>query len=112
MKILELPVNKHYFNEAQKCDIFEDYREIKEYWIKKLLKEEYQKIEPINIVHTYLEIGQEIFRDDIDLVKFKNGYDNKSPQKIKKFVSIRLTNQNEMTCMGRGIAFAILTKEQ
>lgn len=105
--MLVLPVNKHFFNEVKEQYLEEDYRAIKPYWIKKLLKKEYQFIdEPIKIVHSYIQHGDKIFKTFKE-VKFVMGYDENSPSIVTNFISMRLTRPEEMTCMGRGIAFAI-----
>lgn len=108
MKILELPVNKFYFEQVNNQELEEDYREIKEYWIRRLIKAKYQKKTPLEIVELYNN-NVDIFTS-YDKVLFKNGYSDKSPKKLVSFKSIRLTNSTEMTCMGRGIAFAIKIK--
>ncbi len=105
MKILELPVNKFYFTQVKNNELIEDFRAIKPYWIKKLIKKEYVHLEPIELVKSYLR-GEELFRV-FDEVEFKNGYSSESPKIRVKFESMRFTHPEEMTCMGKGIAFAI-----
>lgn len=106
MRILELPVNKFFFNEAKKHDLVEDYRAIKPYWIKRLLKKEFQSLEPIDVVKRFFAGDTDLFQS-YDKVVFKNGYADNSPTYEATFEGMRFTQSHEMTCMGRGIAFAI-----
>ena len=65
MKILKLTLNKEWFNLIQRGIKTEEYREIKDYWIKRLKE-------------TALT-GSEVFKQ-FDFVEFTNGYSKTSPQ--------------------------------
>lgn len=108
MRILELPVNAFFFNQVKDETLIEDFRAIKPYWIKKLVKSQYQNKEPIEIVKSFFN-GTNVF-NKFDKVIFKNGYSDSSPKMEVIFDGLRFTQPHEMTCMGKGIAFAIKVK--
>ena len=102
---IELPVNKFYFNQVKSKELIEDFRAVKPYWIKRLVKIKYRNLEPMDIVRAYIS-GADIFMN-FDRVVFKNGYADSSPKIEVDFKGLRFTHPEEMTCMGKGIAFAI-----
>ncbi len=105
MTTLELPVNKFFFDQVKNKELIEDYRAIKPFWIKKLIKKELQNKKAISIVQLHFN-GVDVFKR-YDRIIFKNGYSDKSPKLTVIFEDIRFTQPHEITCMGQGIAFAI-----
>jgi len=105
-KHIELQVNKFFFNQVSNKELKEDYRAIKPYWIKKLIKQKYQKLSPQEIVMLYFAKNIDVFIH-YDILVFKNGYNEKAPIIKTKCSGIRFTESHEMTCMGQGIAFAL-----
>ena len=103
---VELQVNSFFFNQIKNRELKEDYRAIKPYWIKKFIKKQYQNLSPQEIVILYLGKGINVFIN-YDILIFKNGYSKNAPKIKTRCSGIRFTESHEMTCMGRGIAFAL-----
>jgi hypothetical protein len=109
MDTLLLPVNRFFFNQIKAQQLVEDFRAIKPYWIKLLIKKEYLPLEPLEVVELYITKGNAIF-NNFNKIIFTNGYSEDSPKISVNFGGMRLTHPFEMTCMGQGIAFAIEVK--
>jgi len=104
---LTLPVNKFYFNQVKNKELIEDFRAIKPYWIKRLVKNEFKHLEGWDLVNKYVEMKGDIFKTFEEII-FQMGYNENSPIVKTKFKGIRLTHPDEITCMGTGlITFAI-----
>jgi len=106
LKTLNLPINKYFYDEIQNKLLSEDYREIKKYWIQRLVKAKFKDRTPQQLVDLYFIKNVDIFQK-YERVLFTLGYGENPLSVETKFVSIRLTTSDEMTCMGQGIAFAI-----
>ena len=106
MKTLRLPINRHFYNEVNNEILVEDYREIKKYWIERLVKTRLKNKTPQQLVDLYFNKNVDIFQN-YERVLFSLGYGDNPLTVETKFVSLRLTTPDEMTCMGQGIAFAI-----
>jgi len=106
--MIEFQVNNFFFNKIKDKKLKEDFREIKPYWIKKLIKNEYQSKDINNLYLLYIN-NVSIFKK-IKKVKFKNGYKKEAPFFICEVENIRFTSGKELTCMGYIIAFAIKIK--
>lgn len=114
--VLELQVNKFFFNQVKEKTLKEDFRAIKKYWIEKLIKDDIKYklkeenngiIDPYDIIKLYMVGGSKIFTNKYSHILFKNGYSKDAPTIKCKIGDIRLTSPTEMTCMGRGVAFSI-----
>lgn len=80
MKTLKLTLNKQWFDLIEKGIKTEEYREIKIYWIKRLLEV------------PSMEINQIKYRakKEYDFVQFTNGYNKLSPQVTKECLGIEV----------------------
>ena len=65
MKILHLTLKKKWFDLIASCEKLEEYREIKDYWTKRLIGKEY------------------------DIIRFRNGYSPDSPTMDVEFKGVR-----------------------
>jgi hypothetical protein len=104
---LTLVVNKYFYNMLQRDELEIDYRAIKPYWIKQLVKKKYQHLSLENMYYKQYETN--IFQT-YDELEFKFGYKDTSPKVTKQLESVRITNGEEMTCMGYVVAFALTIK--
>lgn len=67
MKTLKLTLNKQWFDLIEKGIKTEEYREIKDYWVKRFKEMSLTRFEPFK---------------HFDYVEFTNGYNSKSPKII------------------------------
>ena len=86
MKTLHLTLKKQYFNEILAGEKTEEYRELKSYWISRLLK------------------GQ-LALDYYDQIIFRNGYAKNAPTMIVELKGIQIKRCN--TPLGNKWQFAI-----
>lgn len=88
-KTLKLTLKKQWFDMILLGEKFEEYREIKPYWINRLCKKY-----PMSVIdggdfmdkHTRQQFDFKSF----DFVEFTNGYNKKSPQVTKRFMGIEI----------------------
>ena len=77
-KVLKLTVNKKWFDMYKSGVKKEEYRELKQYWIKRLCKK-------------YVDTIAATFKH-FDLVEFTNGYSKNSPKLTFEFKGIKIDN--------------------
>lgn len=71
MKILNLTLKKKWFDMILSGEKKEEYREMKPYWQKRLVKEGYWHSQAVK---------------DFDIIRFKNGYGKNAPTMDVKFL--------------------------
>lgn len=84
MKVLELTLKKIWFDLIEKGIKTEEYREVKRYWIVRLLS----NTEYITDLEGVKNIGAKF--KAFDFVRFKNGYSRTSPQITMEFKGISI----------------------
>ena len=82
MKVLELTLNKKWFDLIEKGVKTEEYREVKRYWIVRLLS----NIEYLTDLEGVKNIGARF--KHFDLIRFTNGYSKSSRQITMEFQNI------------------------
>jgi len=90
MNTLKLTLNKKWFDLIEKGIKTEEYRELKDYWHKRM------KFSPTNT-------------KPFDLVEFTNGYNKKSPQVTFELVNIRLDTGKVEWGAVQGTIYYVLT---
>lgn len=114
MKTLHLTVTRHWFDKLASGEKTEDIREIKGYWVQRLL--EYFSGACIsnstkNPTASYLKLptttSMPFDFKSFDYVKIVNGYGHDKPTLIAKCTGIRITADDEQTDLGKGRFFAI-----
>ncbi len=94
MKTLKLTVNKTWFKMIKTGFKKEEYRELKQYWIKRLLS----NTEHLTNKEDVKAVGARFIQ--FDLVEFTNGYSKTSPQITMEFKGIRIDNDYNMDMGG------------
>ncbi len=103
MKTLNLNVKKQWFDLIQAGDKKEEYREVKQYWIERLLKSKPEDVEIDG------EIRSITMPKEFDEVHFKNGFArNGKPAPSVKVECLGIEFRPNITCpLGTGDYFVI-----
>ncbi len=83
-KILHLTLKKKWFDLIKSGEKTTEYREIKDYWKKRLVTITNKRVLCPNF------IGHPFSFNEFDKIKFRNGYSRDSPQMIVEFKGIGL----------------------
>ncbi len=82
MKVLHLTLHKKWFDEIKAGEKKEEYREAKQYWLKRLFDE---KGKP----------------KEFDVIKFRNGYNKNSRKMFVKFLGLKRNTSKIIIKLGR-----------
>lgn len=106
-KILKLTINKEWFSRILSGDKTEEYREIKPYWIARLLQNNRNIVDVRNLASAlagrtdllkkYID-EQRIVSKQYTHVLFKNGYYDDSPKVEKEIESITIGKPKKGLC--------------
>lgn len=109
-KILTLTVSKQWFDGIVSGEKTEEYREIKPYWVARLLQNNRNIVDVRNLASAlagrtdllkkYID-AQRIVPKQYTHVLFKNGYYDDSPKVEKKIESITIGKPKEGLCPGK-----------
>jgi hypothetical protein len=91
MKILHLPIKKEFFEQIAAGIKLEEYRQIKPYWISRLLKYPYS-------------YSQQYFHEDMakqyDVIYFRNGYAATDPLLVVEYKGLKIGPANSAWAAG------------
>lgn len=76
-KILYLTARRKWFDIIASGEKNEEYRQVKPYWITRIIKREYHNLGEIELIRALMH--KETFRKDYNVVQFKNGYSKTAP---------------------------------
>lgn len=106
-KVLTLTVNKEWFSRILSGEKTEEYREIKPYWVARLLQNNRNIVDVRNLASAlagrtdllkkYID-AQRIVSKQYTHVLFKNGYYDDSPKVEKKIESITIGKPKKDLC--------------
>lgn len=90
MNTLKLTLKKQWFDMVLSGEKYEEYREVKPYWIQRLCWHEWHKYEPKDLMELIRngQVKNAIKNKFFDKVEFTNGYSKTSPQVTKELLDI------------------------
>ena len=87
MKTLHLNLKQRWFDMILSGEKTEEYREVKPYWIRRLLHYDWQDNDRI-----FVDNGQEV---EFDTITFKNGYSKDARKMVISYKGVRIGNTKE-----------------
>lgn len=85
-RILHLTLSAHWFQMIASGEKVEEYRDIKRYWIKRLVKPEYHSLTSLELIKQLCK--RETFTDKFDVIQFRNGYSKNAPTVVVELLGI------------------------
>ena len=85
-RILHLTLKKWPFDMIAADIKKEEYREVKPYWIKRFLHPQYNQYGSVELIRVLNK--KETYRNEWDIIRFRNGYSVIAPQMDVEFKSI------------------------
>ena len=86
IKILYLTLIKQWFDKIASGEKKEEYREVKKYWVKRLVSH----IQKYNSATCFMGLGYETIFKEFDIIRFRNGYAKNAPEMDVCFEGIEL----------------------
>lgn len=78
-KVLHLNLSRKWFDMIKSGEKKEVYREVKEYWIRRLVCYRFNLSSPKGILTRHEDGEKNLFRPDYGIVEFRNGYAKNAP---------------------------------